>query len=102
MLKTNRELELETELKQAFKQFDLNGDGYIVHSELFEVMSKIDPTVTKREIEGMITDADTNEDGRVSYEGWWSFKSEKVEPIFVAKCIWEPFLILIRIRIIYS
>ena len=87
MLKTNRELELEAELKQAFKQFDLNGDGYIVHSELFEVMSKIDPTVTKKEIEGMIIDADTNKDGRVSYEGWWSFQREKVEPIFVAKCV---------------
>ena len=70
MLRTNREVELENELKQAFKQFDLNGDGYIVESELYEVMSKIEPTVTKTEIEGMISDADTNEDGRVSYEGW--------------------------------
>ena len=37
----------DTELKEVFTVFDINGDGYISSDELHEILSRLGETVTK-------------------------------------------------------
>nr|XP_031298637.1 calcium-binding protein 1 [Camelus dromedarius] len=58
------------ELRDAFREFDTNGDGEISTSELREAMRKLlGHQVGHRDIEEIIRDVDLNGDGRVDFEG---------------------------------
>lgn len=52
-------------LLSAFKQFDLDGSGYITHDELLSVLRGSGQDVSEEEVSGMLSDADTNRDGKV-------------------------------------
>ncbi|KAF3838441.1 hypothetical protein F7725_010209 [Dissostichus mawsoni] len=57
------------ELRDAFKEFDSNGDGQISLNELREAMKKLmGEQVTNREINEILRDADLNGDGLVDFE----------------------------------
>ncbi|XP_026050653.1 calcium-binding protein 2 isoform X1 [Astatotilapia calliptera] len=57
------------ELRDAFKEFDSNGDGQISLTELREAMKKLmGEQVTNREINEILKDADLNGDGLVDFE----------------------------------
>ncbi|KAF9682936.1 hypothetical protein SADUNF_Sadunf05G0160100 [Salix dunnii] len=56
------------ELKEAFKVFDRNQDGYISANELRQVMMNLGERLTEEEAEQMIREADVDGDGLVSYE----------------------------------
>ncbi|XP_069726883.1 calcium-binding protein 1 isoform X1 [Phaenicophaeus curvirostris] len=57
------------ELRDAFREFDTNGDGEISTSELREAMKKLlGQQVGHRDIEEIIRDVDLNGDGRVDFE----------------------------------
>lgn len=57
------------ELRDAFKEFDTNGDGEISTSELREAMKKLlGQQVGHRDIEDIIRDVDLNGDGQVDFE----------------------------------
>ncbi|XP_012810064.1 calcium-binding protein 1 isoform X2 [Xenopus tropicalis] len=57
------------ELRDAFKEFDTNGDGEISMSELREAMKKLlGQQVGHRDIEDIIRDVDLNGDGQVDFE----------------------------------
>ncbi|KAI3351725.1 hypothetical protein L3Q82_020561, partial [Scortum barcoo] len=58
------------ELRDAFKEFDSNGDGQISLNELREAMKKLmGEQVTNREINEILRDVDLNGDGLVDFEG---------------------------------
>ncbi|KAF4094228.1 hypothetical protein AMELA_G00010350 [Ameiurus melas] len=58
------------ELKNAFNEFDSNGDGQISLSELREAMKKLmGEQLTPRDIDEIIRDGDLNGDGQVDFEG---------------------------------
>ena len=58
------------DLKYYFKKFDQNGDGFITSDELALVMKTFGgKSYSKKEIDDMIIEADTDSDGKVSYEG---------------------------------
>uniref|UniRef100_A0A674B9N7 Calcium binding protein 2b n=1 Tax=Salmo trutta TaxID=8032 RepID=A0A674B9N7_SALTR len=58
------------ELRDAFKEFDTNGDGQISVMELREAMKKLmGEQLTNREIDEILRDVDLNRDGRVNFEG---------------------------------
>merc|ERR1719474_153202 len=56
------------ELREVFKAFDIDGNGFISASELSHVMTKLGEKLTDEEINEMIQEADTNKAGKVSYE----------------------------------
>ncbi|KAI1232949.1 hypothetical protein IHE44_0006136 [Lamprotornis superbus] len=57
------------ELRDAFREFDTNGDGEISTTELREAMKKLlGQQVGHRDIEEIIRDVDLNGDGRVDFE----------------------------------
>ncbi|XP_018412883.1 PREDICTED: calcium-binding protein 1 isoform X1 [Nanorana parkeri] len=57
------------ELRDAFKEFDTNGDGEISTCELREAMKKLlGQQVGHRDIEDIIRDVDLNGDGQVDFE----------------------------------
>uniref|UniRef100_A0A3P8T0K0 Calcium binding protein 2b n=1 Tax=Amphiprion percula TaxID=161767 RepID=A0A3P8T0K0_AMPPE len=57
------------ELRDAFKEFDSNGDGQISLMELREAMKKLmGEQVTNKEINEVLRDIDLNGDGQVDFE----------------------------------
>ncbi|OAY42108.1 calmodulin-like protein 11 isoform X2 [Manihot esculenta] len=63
-----KETEAEEELKEAFKVFDKDQDGYISPNELRHVMINLGEKLTDEEVEQMIREADLDGDGQVNYE----------------------------------
>ncbi|KAJ8555169.1 hypothetical protein K7X08_012665 [Anisodus acutangulus] len=58
----------EEQLKQLFKMFDRDGNGYITAAELAHSMAKLGHALSVEELTGMIREADTDGDGRISYQ----------------------------------
>ncbi|XP_066578115.1 calcium-binding protein 5b [Amia ocellicauda] len=57
------------ELRDAFKEFDANGDGEITIEELRQAMVKLlGEQMSCREIEAVVREADRNGDGTVDFE----------------------------------
>ncbi len=59
----------EDELKEAFRVFDKDGDGFISYPELKIVLKSLGEKLTDEEINSMVKEADLNNDGRISYDG---------------------------------
>jgi len=53
------------ELQQAFKRFDVDGDGFVSAQEI-EKMCSLDAKETKK----LIAEVDKNGDGRISFQEW--------------------------------
>ncbi|KAF2298450.1 hypothetical protein GH714_023613 [Hevea brasiliensis] len=68
MARKMKESEAEEELKEAFKVFDKDQDGYISPNELRHVMINLGEKLTDEEVELMIREADLDGDGQVNYE----------------------------------
>ena len=51
------------EIKKAFKQYDIDGDGFITKEEMMSIMSSAD----EEAIEECLASIDINGDGRISY-----------------------------------
>ncbi|XP_010892578.1 calcium-binding protein 5a isoform X2 [Esox lucius] len=57
------------ELKDAFKEFDSDGDGQITTEELRNAMTKLmGEHMSRREIDTVVREADNNGDGTVDFE----------------------------------
>ncbi|KAJ8424359.1 hypothetical protein Cgig2_023364 [Carnegiea gigantea] len=56
----------EEQLRQLFKMFDRDGNGYITPAELAHSMAKLGHALTAEELTGMIREADTDGDGSVT------------------------------------
>ena len=59
----------ENTLKETFEKMDLNKDGLLSHFEIKECLLQNCIDATEHMITAIIEDADTNEDGKVSYSG---------------------------------
>ncbi|KAF3846582.1 hypothetical protein F7725_003660 [Dissostichus mawsoni] len=68
------------ELKDAFREFDLDGDGSITSGELRHAMIKLLGEQTcKKEIEAVVREADNNGDGTVDFEDGLTLVGDGVE-----------------------
>jgi len=67
MLGYSRRADPETEMREAFRVFDKDGNGYISAEELRHVMTNLGERLTDQEVAEMIREADINGDGMVDY-----------------------------------
>lgn len=77
MAKRTREVDTKDEIREAFRVFDRDGDGYISVAELRHVMTNLGEKLTDEEVNEMIKEADTDGDGRVYYEEYVRVLMEK-------------------------
>jgi calmodulin len=68
MARQSREEDPEEEMREAFKQFDEDGNGVISADELRHVMTSLGQKLSQEEVEEMIIEADLDGDGVVNYE----------------------------------
>ncbi|XP_030524920.1 probable calcium-binding protein CML17 [Rhodamnia argentea] len=57
----------EEQLKQLFRMFDRDGNGFITAAELAHSMARLGHALTVEELTEMIKEADTDGDGRISF-----------------------------------
>ena len=62
---TNR----EEEIREAFRVFDNDGNDFISAAELRHLMSNLGVTITDKEVDEMIREANIHGDSQVNYEG---------------------------------
>ncbi|XP_034751040.1 calcium-binding protein 5-like [Etheostoma cragini] len=66
------------ELKDAFREFDIDGDGFITSEELRFAMKKLlGENTCKNEIDAVVREADNNGDGTVDFEEFVKMMSKK-------------------------
>ena len=61
--------EQNAKYREAFSLFDQDSDGFISPAELRVVMANLGENLTDSELEEMMKEADTDGDGKVSYQG---------------------------------
>ncbi|KAI9485650.1 MAG: hypothetical protein EXX96DRAFT_545939 [Benjaminiella poitrasii] len=63
-----RASEIHEELKETFRVFDKDGNGYISQSELCQVMNSVGEKLSEDELNVMLREADIDGDGQINYE----------------------------------
>ena len=56
------------EIKDAFKYFDKNGDGFITAIEIRQVMKELGQEIPEEQAEQMLAEVDKEGNGRVTYQ----------------------------------
>ncbi|XP_038608523.1 EF-hand calcium-binding domain-containing protein 7 isoform X3 [Tachyglossus aculeatus] len=57
----------KAELLRAFQKVDTSDDGYILHTDLYEVLSTRGEKMTRKELDSVINLTDVNSDGKFDY-----------------------------------
>ncbi|KAG2354831.1 hypothetical protein BDR07DRAFT_1428216, partial [Suillus spraguei] len=63
-----RDTDSEEEIKEAFKVFNKDGNGYINAAELRHVMTNLGEKLSDAEVDEMIREADVDVDGQINYD----------------------------------
>ncbi|XP_050298305.1 troponin C-like isoform X1 [Anthonomus grandis grandis] len=58
----------QQELKEAFRLYDKEGNGYITTGTLKEILRALDDKLTTRELDGIIAEIDTDGSGTVDFD----------------------------------
>lgn len=69
MARKTKDSDSEEELREAFRVFDKDGNGFISAAELRHVMTNLGEKLTDEEVDEMIKEADIDGDGQVNYAG---------------------------------
>jgi sodium/potassium/calcium exchanger 2 len=64
---------LKKQVEMAFKEFDTNGDGFVLCNRIPEVLGKLNHKVGSKELNGILKELDKDQDGQLSFEefGEW-------------------------------
>lgn len=73
MARKMKDTDSEEEIREAFRVFDKDGNGFISAAELRHVMTNLGEKLTDEEVDEMIREADIDGDGQVNYEGNYCF-----------------------------
>lgn len=60
---------MQEELREAFRMYDKEGNGYIPTSALREILKALDDKLTEDELDEMIAEIDTDGSGTVDFDG---------------------------------
>lgn len=61
---------MQNELREAFRMYDKEGNGYITTKTLREILAAIDDKLTDEDLDGMIEEIDSEGSGKVDVEGF--------------------------------
>ncbi|XP_071841818.1 EF-hand calcium-binding domain-containing protein 7-like isoform X1 [Apostichopus japonicus] len=67
------------DLMKAFRKIDVNGDGFITHSELTKVLTQKGERMTAEEVTTMIKEADADGDNKLNYKEFCSMLMSTTE-----------------------
>lgn len=73
MARKMKDTDSEEEIREAFKVFDRDNNGFISAAELRHVMTSIGEKLTDDEVDEMIREADQDGDGRIDCMWTWPF-----------------------------
>ncbi|XP_055545840.1 troponin C isoform X2 [Wyeomyia smithii] len=59
---------MEKELKEAFRLYDREGNGYITTSTLKEILAALDDKLSNEDLDGIINEIDTDGSGTVDFD----------------------------------
>ncbi|XP_068830381.1 calmodulin-1-like [Capricornis sumatraensis] len=68
MARKKKDTDSEEEIREAFRVFDKDGNGYISAAKLCHIMTNLGEKLTDEEIKETIREADIDGDGQVNYE----------------------------------
>ncbi|XP_012853869.1 PREDICTED: calmodulin-2/4-like [Erythranthe guttata] len=68
MTAKEKKIDADNELKEAFKVFDKDQNGYISANELRQTMINLGEKLTVEEVEQMVREADLDGDGQISFD----------------------------------
>lgn len=60
---------MQQELKEAFRLYDREGNGYITTSTLKEILGALDDKLSSTDLDGIIAEIDTDGSGTVDFDG---------------------------------
>ena len=63
------EEQMREELKEAFRIYDKEGNGYITTDVLKEILHEIDPELTNDDLEGIVEEVDEDGSGTLDFDG---------------------------------
>ena len=63
------EEQMREELKEAFRIYDKEGNGYITTEVLKEILHEIDPELTDDDLDGIIEEVDEDGSGTLDFDG---------------------------------
>ena len=79
MARKMKDTDSEEEIREAFRVFDKDGNGFISAAELRHVMTNLGEKLTDEEVDEMIREADIDGDGQVNYEGMYDEERMSLE-----------------------
>ena len=62
------EEQMKEELKEAFRIYDKEGQGFITTEILKEILREIDPTLTEEDLDGIIEEVDEDGSGTLDFD----------------------------------
>lgn len=74
MARKMKDTDSEEEIREAFKVFDRDNNGFISAAELRHVMTSIGEKLTDDEVDEMIREADQDGDGRIDCKSACSYR----------------------------
>jgi len=68
MARKMQDTDTEEDIRESFRVFDKDGNGFISAAELRHVMTTLGEKLSEEEVEEMIREADVDGDGQINYD----------------------------------